>query len=108
MTLNPQFVTDKKGRRMAVQLSVKEYEYLVEELEMKEDIALYEKVKVDKNESYIPFKEYLKKRKKNNGCLLSSSFGALTVSDYGVIYEIEDKMLRILVVAIGNRKNIYE
>ena len=33
MTLNPQFVTDKKGRRMTLQLSVNEYEYLVEEIE---------------------------------------------------------------------------
>jgi hypothetical protein len=32
MTLNPQFVTDKKGKKTAVQLSVKEYEYLIEEL----------------------------------------------------------------------------
>ncbi len=64
MTLNPQFVTDKKGRKTAVQLSVKEYEYLIEELEMKEDIALYEKVKADKKESYMPLAEYLKKRKK--------------------------------------------
>ena len=75
---------------------------------LKEDIALYKKVKVDKHESYIPLKDYLKKRKKNNGCLLSSSLSALRVSDYGVIYEIEDKMLRILAVVIGNRKNIYE
>jgi PHD/YefM family antitoxin component YafN of YafNO toxin-antitoxin module len=64
MTLNPQFVTDKKGRKTAVQLSVKEYEYLIEELEMKEDIALYEKVKADKKESYMPLKDYLKKGKK--------------------------------------------
>jgi hypothetical protein len=64
MTLNPQFVTDKKGRKTAVQLSVKEYEYLIEELEMKEDIALYEKVKADKKENFIPLKDYLKKRKK--------------------------------------------
>lgn len=64
MTLNPQFVMDKKGRRMAVQLSVKEYEYLIDELEMKEDIALYEKVKADTKENYISLTEYLKKRKK--------------------------------------------
>jgi hypothetical protein len=64
MTLNPQFVTDKKGRKTAVQLSVKEYEYLIEELEMKEDTALYEKVKADKKENFIPLKDYLKKRKK--------------------------------------------
>jgi len=65
MTLNPQFVTDKKGNKVAVQLSVKEYKFLIEELEMKEDIALYEKVKANKNESYMPLGTYLKKRKKN-------------------------------------------
>ena len=64
MTLHPQFVTDKKGKKLAVQLSVKEYQFIIEELEMKEDIALYEKVKADKNESYIPLAAYLKKRKK--------------------------------------------
>ena len=64
MTLNPQFVMDKKGRRMAVQLSVEEYEYLIDELEMKEDIALYKKVKTDKKENYMPLTEYLKKRTK--------------------------------------------
>ena len=64
MTLNPQFVTDKKGKKKAVQLSLKEYEYLIEELEMKEDIVLYERVKADKKESYLPLKEYLKKRNK--------------------------------------------
>lgn len=63
MTLSPQFLTDKKGKKVAVQLSVKEYEYLIEELEMKEDIALYKKVKADNNESYMPLEEYLKKRK---------------------------------------------
>jgi len=60
MTLNPQFLTDKKGIKKAVQLSVKEYVYLIEELEMKEDIALYKKVKADKTESYISISEYLK------------------------------------------------
>ncbi len=64
MTLNPQFVTDKKGNKMGVQLSLKEYEYLIEELEMKEDIALYRKVKADKSENYMPLADYLKKRKK--------------------------------------------
>lgn len=64
MTISPQFLTDKKGKKVAVQLSVKEYEYLIEELEMKEDIELYRKVKSDKNEGYIPLEEYLKKRKR--------------------------------------------
>jgi hypothetical protein len=64
MTLNPQFLTDKKGKKIAVQLSVKEYQFLIEELEMKADIALYKKVKADKSETYIPLAEYLKKRNK--------------------------------------------
>jgi hypothetical protein len=64
MTLNPQFVTDKKGKKVAVQLTVKEYEFLIEELEMKEDIALYKKVKADKNENYVALTDYIRKRKK--------------------------------------------
>ena len=64
MTLKPQFVTDKNGKRIAVQLALKEYEFLIEELEMKEDIALYRKVKADKKESYMPLKEYLRKKNK--------------------------------------------
>jgi len=32
----------------------------------------------------------------------------IRVGDYRVIYEIEDKVLRILVIAIGHRKNIYD
>lgn len=59
MNLNPQFVTDKKGKKVAVQLPLKEYAFLIEELEMKEDIALYKKIKADKNEVYIPLNEYL-------------------------------------------------
>jgi PHD/YefM family antitoxin component YafN of YafNO toxin-antitoxin module len=55
---------DKKGKKTAVQLSLKEYEFLIEELEMKEDIELYKKVKADKKENYIPLTDYLKKRKK--------------------------------------------
>jgi hypothetical protein len=64
MTLNPRFVIDGKVKKIAVQLSVKEYEFLIEELEMKEDMALYKKVKADKNESYMRFTKYVKNRKK--------------------------------------------
>ena len=62
--MNPHFVTDREGKKTAVQLSLKEYEFLIEELEMKEDIAQYEKVKADKKENYMPLKEYIKKRNK--------------------------------------------
>ncbi|HLG40988.1 MAG TPA: type II toxin-antitoxin system RelE/ParE family toxin [Chitinophagaceae bacterium] len=32
----------------------------------------------------------------------------IRIGDYRVIYEIEDEQLRILVIAIGHRKDIYE
>lgn len=32
----------------------------------------------------------------------------IRIGDYRVIYEIEDKRLRILIVAVGHRKDIYE
>jgi PHD/YefM family antitoxin component YafN of YafNO toxin-antitoxin module len=62
MTLNPQFLTDKKGKKTAVQLSLKEYEYLIEELELKEDIAVYEKIKADKQNNTEADWEVVKKR----------------------------------------------
>lgn len=67
MTLNPQFVTDKKGRKTAVQLSLKEYEYLIEELELKEDIAVYEKIKADhKNKAEVDWEVVKKKLDKKH------------------------------------------
>jgi mRNA interferase RelE/StbE len=32
----------------------------------------------------------------------------IRIGDYRVVYEIEDKLLRILVIGIGNRKDIYD
>ena len=32
----------------------------------------------------------------------------IRIGDYRVIYEIADKQLRILIIAIGHRKDIYE
>jgi mRNA interferase RelE/StbE len=32
----------------------------------------------------------------------------IRIGDYRVVYEIEDKVLRILVIAIGHRKDVYE
>lgn len=66
MTLQPRFVTDSKGKKLAVQLSVEEYKYLIENLEMKEDVALYEKVKSNSDETYMPLKDYVVKRKKKD------------------------------------------
>ncbi len=32
----------------------------------------------------------------------------IRAGDYRIIYEVEDKVLRILVIAVGHRKDIYE
>ncbi len=32
----------------------------------------------------------------------------IRVGDYRIIYDVEDKILRILVIAVGHRKDIYE
>lgn len=56
----PQYITDVKGRKISVVLSVKDYERMVEELEDKEDVRLYDEVKARKEKS-IPFEQYLAK-----------------------------------------------
>ena len=63
MTLHPQYITDATGKKQAVVLSMKEYNFLLEELEELEDIKLYDAVKA-KNESSVSFGTYLKKRLK--------------------------------------------
>ncbi len=59
MTLNPQFITDARGKRKSVILTIKEYENLIEQLEDAEDVRLYDEVKA-RNEPTIPFEDYLK------------------------------------------------
>jgi hypothetical protein len=50
------FVIDKKGHKIAVQLSIKVYEKLVADSEELEDIKEYRKVKAQKGEP-IPFEQ---------------------------------------------------
>lgn len=57
--LSPQYITDEKGKRISVVLSVEEYERLLEELE---DVQLYEEVKGRKEEA-MPLAEYKSKKK---------------------------------------------
>lgn len=61
------FVVDNSGKRIAVMLPIKEYERILDELEEKEDVRLYDKVKA-RNEERITLEQYMterKKRKKN-------------------------------------------
>jgi PHD/YefM family antitoxin component YafN of YafNO toxin-antitoxin module len=59
----PQFITDKKGKKLSVVISVTEYKKMLEELEELEDIRLYDAVKA-KNEKSISFSQYLQQRRK--------------------------------------------
>ncbi|TGK05470.1 hypothetical protein EHQ53_17730 [Leptospira langatensis] len=61
-SIHPQFITDEKGKKLSVVLSVKEYKALLENSEELEDIKLYDEVKA-KNDASVPLKEYLKNRK---------------------------------------------
>jgi predicted DNA-binding protein YlxM (UPF0122 family) len=62
-----QYITDDEGNKVAVILPIKKYKQMLEDLEMKEDVALYDKAKkrkqvfVDADEA---FAEIERKRKK--------------------------------------------
>ncbi|WP_061217677.1 hypothetical protein [Leptospira weilii] len=60
--IHPQFITDDKGKKLSVVLSIKEFKTLLEDSEELEDIRLYDEVKA-KNEKSTPLGEYIKSRK---------------------------------------------
>ena len=60
--MKTQFVTDEKGKKVSVILSLKDYKRLLEELDELEDVRLYDSVK-SKNEERILLDDYLKQRK---------------------------------------------
>ncbi len=61
----PQYITDKKGKKLSVVISLIEYKKMLEELEELEDIRLYDAVKARKEKS-IPFTQYLQRRKQKH------------------------------------------
>lgn len=61
--MKTQFITDAHGNKLAVILSMKDYQKMLDDLEEMEDIKLYDEVKARKEDT-LPFNEYLKKRKK--------------------------------------------
>jgi hypothetical protein len=58
---SPQFITDKKGKKLSVVLTISLYKKILAELEELDDIRLYDAVKA-KNEKTIPFNQYLIQR----------------------------------------------
>lgn len=61
----PQYITDKKGKKLSVVLSLTQYKKMLEELEELEDIRLYDAVKARKEKS-IPFTQYIQRRQKKH------------------------------------------
>jgi hypothetical protein len=60
--MKTQFVTDEKGKKIAIILPIEQYQRMIEELEEAEDIRLYDKAKAEGGEKIL-FSDYLKERK---------------------------------------------
>lgn len=60
--IHPQFITDSEGNRISVVLPMEEYKALLEELDMADDIRLYDEAKKNDNGERILFLDYVKSR----------------------------------------------
>jgi PHD/YefM family antitoxin component YafN of YafNO toxin-antitoxin module len=58
LNLHPQYVTDARGKQMAVLLPLAEYEQRLEELEIRDDVRAADQVKA-KGETPIPLQQAL-------------------------------------------------
>lgn len=56
--LHPQFLTDHSGVRTGVLLSADEYDRLLDELEMAEDVAAYDRAKAEGGDA-MPFESFV-------------------------------------------------
>lgn len=65
--VNPQYITNDKGKKISVVLSIKEYKKIMEELEDLEDIKAYDKA-MNRKQEFIPLDKAIQeieiKRKK--------------------------------------------
>ena len=61
----PQYITDKKGKKLSVVISITQYKQILENLEELDDIRLYDAVKAKKEKS-TPFNQYLQHRSKKH------------------------------------------
>lgn len=59
ITVVPQFITDQNGKRISVILSLKDFNTLMEKLEVLEDIQLYDEAKKS-NELSVPIDDAFK------------------------------------------------
>jgi hypothetical protein len=59
LTLHPQYITDKAGKKISVAIPMKDFKAIMEELEELEDIKRYDEAKKS-NEPSIPIDEAFK------------------------------------------------
>ena len=69
MILKPQFVTNEKGRKIFVVLSMKEFNWLIDKIDELEDNKLYNRAKKKDNGERILLKDYIKIRNKKSKLL---------------------------------------
>lgn len=73
MTKPPQFLTDEKGQRIAVVISIEDYEKILEELEDLDDIRAYEEAKAS-GDTAVPFDEAVARIERNRKWTTLSAF----------------------------------
>ena len=61
LKIEPQYIIDKKGKKLSVVISIEQYKKMLEDMEEMEDVQLYDTVKARKEKS-IPFIQYLQHR----------------------------------------------
>jgi hypothetical protein len=59
LTVNPQYITDKTGKKISVVLPINDFKAILEELEELNDIRLYDEAKKS-NEPSIPIDDAFK------------------------------------------------
>lgn len=57
LDINPQYLTNHLGEKIAAVIPIKEYQSLMEELEDLEDVRLYDEAKKEDDEPSIPIEE---------------------------------------------------
>lgn len=65
LQIQPQFITDKKGKILSVVISMAMYKKIMEDLEELDDIRQYDAVKARKEKS-IPLSQYVQRRRKKH------------------------------------------
>ena len=62
--MQPQFITDTKGKKISAVLPIKDYEIILEQLDELACIKEYDKAKAKKNQQFISLKEALRQVEK--------------------------------------------